>query len=332
MWKPILGAALLSSLLSGCVSLNQAGENLDQAGENLDQAGRNLEQAGESIREAGEKTEDAGEKIGDAERGAEPTKPPIARMQIFSGKGILIFQSTFVAEDSVVQHVFESGEDLTFIASLSETLEPGATLKGFTWAFGDGTQASGKTVKHAFPSVPEGKIYDSVLTVTDSHDRSDSVKVRVGVYPNEKVVVTQEESGSPFLGVGGTGFQGMSYEDHTFAIISEQEGKILKPRLVVIALVPTAAPTVVNLNIILMTASETVLAATDDPGAADVLEYDARELVPENLTARVTFNTGAWVPAGDMTPAGPTYIIRIETTYQVTTKALEAIVGGEHHA
>jgi PKD repeat protein len=69
------------------------------------------------------------------------------------------------------------GQSLNFNGSAS-TAPAGATLTGYAWTFGDGSQATGQAVSHAFANAGT---YHVVLNVVDSNGLSDSTSLPVVV-------------------------------------------------------------------------------------------------------------------------------------------------------
>lgn len=107
------------------------------------------------------------------------TRPPVARMRVFDTTGLEVFESDFVAE-SRTDPVVGTGTNLTFAASASEALQPGAEIVLFEWDMGDGTQLQGTTVEHAFSVIGNQTVR---LTVTDSAGGTDSQQIRIALKP-----------------------------------------------------------------------------------------------------------------------------------------------------
>jgi hypothetical protein len=126
---------------------------------------------------------EGGEVVGSLERkdiSGTGTKPPAARMRMFDSKGLQMYESDFVA-DSPVKRVVGTSGNLSFTASPSEAVEPGAELVSFAWDFGDGGKAEGLNVEHAFPL--KGGNFTIRLVVTDSMGASDPLVVKVALLP-----------------------------------------------------------------------------------------------------------------------------------------------------
>lgn len=91
------------------------------------------------------------------------------------------------------------GQSLTFNGSAS-TAASGATLTGYAWTFGDGSQATGPTVSHAFANAGT---YHVVLNVVDSKGLSDSTSLQVVVAAVNTPQPPQAVSQAPASGMVG---------------------------------------------------------------------------------------------------------------------------------
>ncbi len=126
-----------------------------------------------------------------------PTKAPVARMRVLD-EIWEIWQSDFLAE-SADQRKKGTAGNLTFLASESEALAPGATLDTFTWTFDDGVVLEGATVNRVYDL--NGGNFSVLLTVTDSNGVSDTQNLEFALAPGA------ESHTTPFL---MEGLQGLS--------------------------------------------------------------------------------------------------------------------------
>ncbi|HVL87804.1 MAG TPA: PKD domain-containing protein [Candidatus Thermoplasmatota archaeon] len=269
-----------------------------------------------------------------------PLKPPVARMTIFDGKGVLAYQATFAATDDSSRRVFEPGEALSFLGGASAALEGGAKVETYQWDLGDGTVLTGPTVSHAYPPIPQAKIYAVRLTVTDTHGEKDSQTVLVGVYPScggnvtkagtclEEVQVV-EDSGSLTAGTYGvTGGQlqgrdtrGVDYEDHLFTVVPEIDGKLVLPKHARIVVKGSEPLPGAALNVELLTSTGWRLTRTTGGGAEKELVFAHEDFVAADYTARVVFTGGAGGASGQA------YSLSVEVVYLVTTREFERFQG-----
>lgn len=128
-----------------------------------------------TVTEAGTPTVELGSKdilLGD-------TKPPVARMRVFDPTGLQVFESDFIAE-SLLEPVVANPGNVTFAASASEVLHPGAEMASYEWHFDDGTVLEGVTVEHLFD---EGRNHTVRLVVTDTEGESDTQTLTIAVKP-----------------------------------------------------------------------------------------------------------------------------------------------------
>ena len=94
------------------------------------------------------------------------------------------------------------GQNITFNASSSYTLDPDATIVSYMWDFGDGEKGSGKTVNHSYSSAGS---YNVTLSVTDSDGekkRTNTVNLTIKVRPAGTEFDTRESS-NPYPSISG---------------------------------------------------------------------------------------------------------------------------------
>ncbi len=111
-----------------------------------------------------------------------PTKAPVARMRVLD-EVWEIWQSDFLAESAGLRKKGTAG-NLTFLASESEALAPGATLESYMWTFDDGMVLEGKTVNRVYDL--NGGNFSVLLTVTDSNGVSDTQNLEMALQPGKE--------------------------------------------------------------------------------------------------------------------------------------------------
>ncbi|MBW3672242.1 MAG: hypothetical protein KY432_11300, partial [Acidobacteria bacterium] len=75
-----------------------------------------------------QETTDAADEVTNGTANKTPPKPPVARITVFGANGALVYKASFVGEDETTPAFVAKGSTLTFLASESEAIEPGAPL------------------------------------------------------------------------------------------------------------------------------------------------------------------------------------------------------------
>lgn len=123
----------------------------------------------------------------------EDAKAPVARITIFGAGGVLLFKSTFVAEDLLSPLLVAPGENLTIMASDSEALE--GKLTDHAWDLA-GTRVTGSK---AAASWTEPGVYPVRLVVTSENGLTDAQIVTLGIAP-PAFNVTQNQTSAQIVG------------------------------------------------------------------------------------------------------------------------------------
>lgn len=137
------------------------------------------------------------------------TQPPVARITAYAPGGEKAYQPDFTVEDGTFVNsrasAYGLGKTLRFSASESNAVEDGAVIESYAWSFGDGSNATGTTVSHAYD---EQGVYEVTLTVEDSRGVRDSHTLRVVVLQKTWTTVhanTSFEDGKAGWAAGGGG-------------------------------------------------------------------------------------------------------------------------------
>lgn len=206
-------------------------------------------------------------------------KAPVARMRVFDPTGLEVFASTFVAESPANRVVGNAG-NLTFSATASEVLQPGATLDKITWDI-SGETFQGNTIVWASPI--SGGNYTVRLTVEDSDGNKDSQTLKMALRPAtaSKTMV--------FTGTA-TGYGADDAENHDFAVDNATyENASAQLTHVRVVLQPGAAGLpVTDLNLALL-AEGTQVQAVTGAGSQHTIDRDIKGPAG-TWTARVTPN------------------------------------------
>lgn len=131
----------------------------------------------------------------------------------YIGRGYSLKSAPFVSlsgASSTAQFTYTKDSDyapsvVTFDASSSTPSQSGATLVSFKWEFGDGSIASGATLRHTYTS---GKSYNVRLIVTDSLGNSGIARETITILPEPKPtakIASDTDRGPAFLTVNFDG-------------------------------------------------------------------------------------------------------------------------------
>lgn len=120
------------------------------------------------------------------------TKPPVARIGIYGAGGALVFQSSFIGEDGKSPIFLEPKTGVTFNAAESAAIETGAKIEKYTWSFA-GKTFEGRQASAEMPEEPG--LYPVSLVVVDSHGKSDTQNVTLGIDAKPFDVVTELVTG-----------------------------------------------------------------------------------------------------------------------------------------
>lgn len=232
-------------------------------------------------------------------------KAPVARMRVFDPTGLEVFASTFVAESPEDPVVGNAG-NLTFSATNSEVLQPGATLGAVSWDIG-GETFLGNTV--VWPSPINGGNYTVRLTVEDSEGNKDSQTVKMALKPGTASKTLR------FTGTA-TGYGADSAEDHDFAVDNATyDNATAQLTHVRVVLQPGAAGLpVTDLNLALLAGGTEVQSVTG-AGSQHTIDRD------------ITGPAGTWTARVTPNPAYEAdYTVTVTLTWKGVNPGIEAFL------
>lgn len=236
-------------------------------------------------------------------------KAPVARMRIFDATGLEVFASNFVA-DSPKNPVVGNAGNITFSATGSEALQPGATIASSSWEIGGATYV-GNTI--SWPAPLDGGNFTVRLTVTDSAGNQDAQNARLAIKPG---TATRTLS---FTGTA-TGFASLdeSAQEHTFAVDNATlDGATATLSQVTVVLSPGAATVPVSdLDLILVDGSGEEVGAEDGAGSQHTLEADVEGAASGTWAVRVLAD-----PAYEAT-----YTVTVTLTWKGVNPGIEAFL------
>ena len=235
-------------------------------------------------------------------------KAPVARMRVFDATGLEVFASTFVA-DSPEGPVVGNAGNLTFSATGSEALQPGATLQTPVWDIA-GTTLRGNTVVWSAPI--HGGNVTVRLMVEDSDGNADTQTVTMALKPATATrMLTFAGSAS-----GAGGMQGV--QEHTFPVDTETldnaSARLVHVRL---TLSPGAATLPVSdLDVTLDDGAGARIGAATGSGSQHTIEADVQEAA-----------SGEWLVRVVPDPAFEAeYTVAVELTWKGVNPGMEAFL------
>lgn len=238
-------------------------------------------------------------------------KPPVARMRIFDSTGLEAFGSTFVADSPPADKpVVANAGNITLTATQSEALQPGASIKRYSWDItGDAnaTRLGGNTARWVSP-VSGGK-FTVRLTVEDSEGNTDSQTVSLALKPG---LATKTFN---FTGTA-QGYGEGSAEDHDFEIDNATyDGRPAQLTHIRVVLQPGSATLPAgDLNLALL-AEGTQLQAATGQGSQHTIDRD------------VSGPAGTWTARVTPNPAvGASYTVTVTVTWKGVNPGMEAFL------